>query len=468
MEKDRKKLYQKMLLLFFCVMAVCTVVSRVADSITIPAVTVKKAESGSIVYSLSGGGTIQATMKNTYLIPAGFLVEFCQEDGASVEAGEVLIQFQKEQLEKRKQELVLELDKAKLQLEQAELNQTQDAWIPEEETAQRAQDKAQAEYNQAEADRQQIADEYNQSLERLNQEKETACQKAEQEREQTGEEVYQQAIETAEMEFQQKKAELDAKQSEADSRLQEAGQELSNAQEGMETARKSDEVTRQNAQKSKQSAGFTVKGAQLDVEMAEKNLQEVEELLAQEGKISAEEKGIFLNTTVSEGIITTGSEFISIGTGGFEFTAEVPKEAREKIAEGDSISIKIPGKDAVEIPVKQITSKEDTTILKAELPKELYASGDYATFSIKRESEEYENILPLTAIRQDSRGYYCLGIRTKESILGEELKAERINIKLTDKDDIQAAVEGPIRADMKIIITSEKDVLAGDRVRIKE
>lgn len=471
MEKDRKKLYQKWLLLFFIVMAVCTVVSRIADSMTIPKVIVEKSEKGRIAYNLKGSGTIQATVKKTYLIPAGFLVEFCQEDGTSVEAGEVLIRFQKEQLEKRKQVLKTELEQAELQLEQAKLNQNQDAWIPEEEKAQRALDKAQAEYNQAEEAKQHIQEVYDQKLRQLDQEKEDACQKADQEREKTGEEGYQQTIEEVESEFSQRKAELDAKLTDAESRLSEAVQGLSNAQEGLETAQKSDAVTRQNAKKSQQSASYTVKRAQLAVETAEINLQETEELLIKEGKILAEENGTFLNTAVLEGAITTGSEFISIGTGKFEFTAEVPQKAREKIAEGDSVSIKIPGKDTLEVPITQIASKkgeEDTIVLKAELPEELNASGDYATFSIKKESEEYQNILPLTAIRQDSRGYYCLGIRTKESILGEELKAERINITLIDKDDTQAAVEGAIRPDTKIIVTSEKDVLANDRVRLDE
>lgn len=61
-----------------------------------------------------------------------------------------------------------------------------------------------------------------------------------------------------------------------------------------------------------------------------------------------------------------------------------------------------------------------------------------------------------------------MGIRSQNSILGEETKAERIAIKILDKDNIQAAVEGAIQPDTKIIVSSEKSVLAGDRVRVEE
>lgn len=459
MKKDRKKLCQKILILFFVVVAVCTVISRAADSMTIPKVTVKKAENGRITYSLKGNGTIEAVTKSTYLMPAGFLVESCLEDGTSVEAGDVLIQFQKEQLENHREELETALEQAKLQLEQAKLGQKEDAWIPAAEEAQKTLNQAQAEYDQAAAQRQQIQEKYNQDVAALLPEAE---------------------------DYEARKAELDAvfqeELTEVQGRLDAAASGLAQAQQSLEAAQKSDDVTRQNNAKAKQAAGYSVDNAQMEVDKAEKNLQEAEELIAQDGKLCAAQKGIFLNTAVTAGSVTTGSEFVSIGTGGLVFTAEVPKEAREKLAEGDTIAIKIPGQEEIEAAITQITSgkkqeegtqeegaPEDVLSLKAALPEGTEISGGYASFSVQKDSQEnYQTILPLTAIRQDSKGYYCLGVRTVDSILGEEVKAERINITLLEQDDTQAAVEGAIQSDTKIIVTSEKDVLAGDRVRIVE
>ncbi len=454
MEKSRKKLYGKILLIFFLVIAVCTIISRAADSMTIPKVTVQRAESGRISYRLNGGGIIETATKSTHLLPAGFLVESCLEDGASVEVGDVLIQFQKEQLENRREELETALEQAKLQLEQAKLGAKEDAWIPAEEEAQKAQALAQAEYDQAAAQKQQVQEQYNQDVAALLPEAE---------------------------DYEARKAELDAafdtELAEAQGRLDAAALGLSQAQQAVESAKKSDDVTRQNNAKAKEAVGYTVDSAQMEVDTAEKNLQEAEELIVQDGKICAEEKGIFQNTAVAAGSVTTGSEFISIGTGGLTFTAEVPKEAREKLAEGDTISIKIPGQQEIETAITQIISaekqeegtQEEAVFLKAALPEDTEISAGYASFLVSKDSEEeYQSILPLTAIRQDSHGYYCLGIRTTDSILGEEVRAERINITLLNQDDTQAAVEGAIQSDTKIIVTSEKDVLAGDRVRIEE
>ncbi len=454
MGKSRKKIYGKILLIFFLVIAVCTIISRAADSLTIPKVTVHRAERGRISYRLNGSGTIETAAKSTRLLPAGFLVESCIEDGTSVEEGDVLIQFQMEQLENRREELETALEQAKLQLEQAKLGQKEDAWIPAEEEAQRALAQAQAEYDQAAAQKQQIQEKYNQDVA-----------------------AFVPEAEDYEARKEELDAAFDAELAEAQGRLDAAALGLAQAQQSLEAAQKSDDVTRQNNAKAIKAAGYAVESARMEADTAEKNLREAEELIAHDGKICAEEKGIFQNTAVAAGSVTTGNEFISIGTGGLAFTAEVPKEAREKLAEGDTISIKIPGQQKIETVITQIISgkkqekgvEEEAVFLKAMLPEDTEISAGYASFSVAKDSEEeYPNILPLTAIRQDSRGYYCLGIRTADSILGEEVRAERINITLLDKDDAQAAVEGAIQSDTKIIVTSEKDVLAGDRVRIEE
>ena len=54
MEKSRRKLYGKALIIFFAVVAICTIISRIADSMTIPRVKVQKAKAGKITYQMIG------------------------------------------------------------------------------------------------------------------------------------------------------------------------------------------------------------------------------------------------------------------------------------------------------------------------------------------------------------------------------------------------------------------------------
>lgn len=473
MKKEKKKFYQKALILFFILMAVCTLVSRAADSMTIPWVRVQTPQQGRISSHLKGRGVIEAAERKTFLLPAGGLVEECVPSGTNVEPGDVLIQFQIQQLEQRKQELEMDLTKLKLQLEQGESGLVPNARVPEQDSAQRALAAAQSDYDTAAAACQQAANEYNQKLAQLDQEKKSKETQAEQEKDQTKRHQLQQEAEDT---YEQKKSVLDGELEAAEAVQSQAQANLEQSRQNLETAQKNDSVTQQNEEKARKEAGYAVEGIRIEVESVQKKLDEVNALLDREGKFCAEEAGTFLDAGITAGMVTTGNEFVSIGTGRFEFLAEIPEKEQEKVAAGDTIELKIQGKEKLEGTVTQVFYREKeakeevpTVTVKAELPEGSYTSGMQASFSITKESgEEYQNLLPLTAIRQDSKGYYCLGIRKKDSVLGEEIVAEHIDLTLLDKDDSVAAVNGPLQPDTEIIIGSKKDVEAGNRVRVEE
>lgn len=448
MKRDRKKWYGKIFLTFFLAMAVCTVLSRVADSMTVPKVSVKKAEEGKITYSLRGTGTVKTTSQSSCLLPEGFLVEACLENGTVVEEGDVLVRFQKEQLNRRRQELATAFEQAKLQLERAKLECEENAWIPAAEVAQANLNQAQTAYDEAAVEKQQVTEGYSQAMAEMKPE---------------------------DKDYEEKKRELEAGIAEAESRLTQAEEGLRQAQQELESANRSDEITRKNNAKAAQLLEYAVKGAQLEVEQAKKKLQEADALIVQDGTFCAKEKGIFFSSSAAVGSVTTGNEFVSIGTGGFSFEAEVSGEDGKKLALGDRITVKISGKEEVEAPITRITTgkgeadnEAEMTLIQAELPEITESFSNCASFSVRKDSQEYQNILPLTAIRQDAKGYYCLGIRKQDSILGEETRAVRINLTLLEKDGNNVAVEGAILSDTKIIVASEKDVLPGNRVRVEE
>lgn len=473
MKKEKKKIYQKALICFFVCMAVFTLVSRAADSMTIPWVQVQKPQQGRISRNVSGNGVIEATEKKTRLLPAGGLVERCLPAGTSVEPGDVLVQFQMEQLGQRRQELETELAKLKLQLEQGELGLTSNARVPEQDGAQSVLAAAQSEYDTAVRDYQQAEAEYSQKLAELEAEKKSQETQAEQEKDKAKRQQMQQEAQAS---YEQKKAGLEAELEVAGAAQSLAQKNLEQSRQNLETAQKNDSVTQQNEEKARKEAGYGVEGIRIEVESQQKKLDEVNALLDQEGKFCAEEAGTFLDTGITAGMVTTGNEFVSIGTGKFEFSAEIPEKEQEKIAPGDTIKLNIAGKEKLEGTVTQVLYQEvevqeggPRVTVKAELPEGAYTAGMKASFLLEKESgEEYQSLLPLTAIRQDSKGYYCLGIRKKDSILGEEIVAEHIRLTLLEKDDAVAAVEGPLQPDTEVITGSKKDVEAGSRVRIEE
>ena len=74
-------------------------------------------------------------------------------------------------------------------------------------------------------------------------------------------------------------------------------------------------------------------------------------------------------------------------------------------------------------------------------------------------------MIPLEGVRKDMEGYYCLVARLTSSVLGEEFRAERVNIRILYQGSREAAVEGSIFQEDRVIIGENQTIGAGDRVR---
>ena len=77
--------------------------------------------------------------------------------------------------------------------------------------------------------------------------------------------------------------------------------------------------------------------------------------------------------------------------------------------------------------------------------------------------------MPLAALRQgDGDNYYILVVTEKETVLGEELIAKKVDVKVEKRDSEYAAIsDGIIGRNEKIITDSNKIVEDGDRVRLE-
>lgn len=83
-------------------------------------------------------------------------------------------------------------------------------------------------------------------------------------------------------------------------------------------------------------------------------------------------------------------------------------------------------------------------------------------------AKEYEQIIPLSALRENVTGAYCLALSEEEQMLGSVQVAKRVPVRVLEKDKKSAAVASTLRDTDKIIVSSEKYVEEGDRIRIKE
>ena len=77
-------------------------------------------------------------------------------------------------------------------------------------------------------------------------------------------------------------------------------------------------------------------------------------------------------------------------------------------------------------------------------------------------------MIPVSALREELGGAYCLIVVEKEEMLGTLKVAKKVPVTVLEKDGKNAAITSELKKEDKVIVSSEKFVSGGDRVRIKE
>ncbi len=89
------------------------IVSRVFAPAVLPTVMVRSAEEGTVEQTVDTSGTVKTEQQKTYFSPLAAKVEACKvQEGDAVEAGQVLLTYDAQDLENRKKEATLQNDEA--------------------------------------------------------------------------------------------------------------------------------------------------------------------------------------------------------------------------------------------------------------------------------------------------------------------------------------------------------------------
>jgi multidrug efflux pump subunit AcrA (membrane-fusion protein) len=272
-----------------------------------------------------------------------------------------------------------------------------------------------------------------------------------------------QEVEAAEQEADTAKKAVKA----ADNRVETAGRTVESTEYDLEQAKKQDI-------KSNTSINMRVKLIQLDLEKKQNYLDELRKLQMKKGIITATVSGTIVSTAAKAGSKSSSDSYIAVSTGSYSLITDFSKEEGEYISIGDEMRLTARGKrDFMKTNVEGIQftvddqGKEQTEVTTA-LPEGDYIPGASLTAEINKVSELYDYCVPIEAVREDMVGTYVLIAKSKLTVLGEELTAERISIEITDKDATMAAVTGNLNKEDNIIINSNKEIKEGNRVRIKQ
>ena len=94
--------------------------------------------------------------------------------------------------------------------------------------------------------------------------------------------------------------------------------------------------------------------------------------------------------------------------------------------------------------------------------------GQSLQLAMGSKGQNYEVIVPNSAIREDNNGKFVLSVVAKSSPLGNRYVAERVDVDILASDDTSSAVSGAISGSEFIITTSTKPIEAGMQVRLVE
>ena len=540
--EDKKRMAAKAFAAFFIFMAAAGGLSRAAAAMTVPLADTGTYQEGRLNLNLTGTAVAEAKEETLVSLDKDQRILSVAKTGTQVEAGEVLLQYDPQYLQKSVEEKQAEVKKLELSLEQARIQgepqervaasngaardldladqglaQAQSDYDQAVNDSQNAQNQAQSDYDagvaQADQDRNNAYSQA-QALEEQAQELETWGSQLESQGDSEGagaqytqaedlrqqaQALRQEADQAYEAALSQVQAEYDAAVSQAQDSLSQAEEALkaqaqaqAQAQNAYTSAQEEDAAAAANDQKSQAASSYDQQSIQVDLDQAKKELSQMEKIQQAKGQVTAPADGVVTDRNVQTGGITDDSSYLILGTGGLQIKGSLKLQDLEKVEPEDTVEITVSGQGKKLQGKVTRTGAEGTgetaqgtgaldqgagTAQDTDAGGYFYADIEDASvtwctqvsYSIEKQSgSSYEMLIPLSAVRQDAEGTYCLIAQAGDTVLGTEYRAVRVNITVEDKDSTQAAVTGNLGRDDLVISGSTKDITEGDKVRLKE
>ena len=405
----------KALFAFLILMIGCTMLSRAADSMTIPRVTVDKPKTKTIIDEITAKGVVVKNREEKISVVEGLKINYVNiSEGSNIKVGDTLVELDTEDLEKKINEI-----KENIAQEQKTLTRATEDYNKAINTKKQAVQSALKEMNAAK----QALDNYSNLSE---EEKDTL----------TEESLY--------SDYQSKKSIYDEAVTESNDTV--------------------------DLDRTLQDAKDSVK-----IDEYNKELAKLQPLLEAGGKITSEKEGIITSVVAENGGVTTDTiASIADKNEGYKFVGQIDKNNRTSIKQGQTVAVNLGTYGIIEnLTIDSISKNQDNAdVLNVTvvLPVGIGEIDDNGEILVSSKSKKYGTCVPLAALRQGKGNddYYVLVVTEKETVLGEELTARKVNVKVEKRDGEYAAVtEGALGRNDKVIIDSNKAVEDGDRVRLE-
>lgn len=390
---------------FLIIMVALTLLSRFSDSLTIPRVTTSKGIQGTISHEIKGEGVIYESKETSVTTMEDIKIDSINVNvGDEVKVGDALVTLNMSNIESTLKSAEDELSKSNLA------------------------------YNRA-------VEDYNIAAKKIDNDILTA------------------------------KNEMDSAKSDYDSAAEEEKEEIKGIYEGKKSAY-------ETLANSKEETLLSYKRAMEDAKSIDntelsKKVEALRELKNNGGNVKSTIDGYVIKVNGAAGDVTASTSLIDLADSSSEnkLTIQTSKDNKKLVASGGVVNVNLnDGKTNItNLKIESVkVNAENSEILDVtvKLPLGQGKIGEYGEMIIPAESKKYDVIVPLEAIHQDNKEYYVLVMGEKETILGNQQVANKISITIADKNGDQVAVkDSALSVYDEIILTSNKDIKDGDRVR---
>ncbi|MCI8312581.1 MAG: hypothetical protein HFI12_10310 [Lachnospiraceae bacterium] len=507
--------------IFLTFMLLCTLISRVVYVSKLPQVTVSTPQRMAINHHVEADGIVHQGREYAVTALSGLRVKTVYANvGDRVEPSTLLFELDMEDLKTQIQERELEIKKLQLQTAAMEQNRyldTQREGLEDTRAAEdytRAEGKSEEALNRAKEDLDKAEDDYDTHTEKPVK----TTSKAEREAQEAAYEAWarreaelKSALERAQASLSQNalkdpevaRTELEKAQTAYDEHLKKEvkkpdfaaeDQEKSawkEKKQSLEDAVTSAERALEDAERSRtdnmleagrkvedtslpSNVDNTIEINQLEIQAMQTKLAAYQKALESGGQIYPEASGIVTRIQVSPGErIADGAAIVYADLESpMQFRTSITKEQKKYVNQGDMVQLDLGSSDQ-ELPVDYVAENEVNPELydvHMFLPDGIGTIGQSGSFQLDAQSDTFPCCIPITALYEDSnRRTFVYIVSERAGILGSELVAEMVYVRVLDQNNTYAALEeGLITRETEIIVHATEAIEDRDVIRYQE
>ncbi|MDR0839626.1 MAG: biotin/lipoyl-binding protein [Oscillospiraceae bacterium] len=160
---------------------------------------------------------------------------------------------------------------------------------------------------------------------------------------------------------------------------------------------------------------------------------------------------------------------VEVNGKGFMLSFSVTNEETRRVRIGDIARISSWGMEDIVCTLVAIKTDRENPTRKKVLEFDVtgyVTAGQNLELSVGARTQYYENVVPNSAIREDSDGKFVLIAKQKPTPLGNRYIATRVDIDVIDSDSKSTAIRGDFEWAPYVITTSSKPIVANTQVRL--